>query len=81
VSAPGLPPRMQAALEGPAGLTLALVSGALLSLAFAPAGAWPLSILCPAVLMALWQGATPRRAARLGLAFGVGNKSAGNKIL
>jgi apolipoprotein N-acyltransferase len=77
VSVPGLPPRVQAALAGPAGLVLALAAGALLSLAFAPVGAWPLSILCPALLMVLWQGATPRRAAQLGLAFGIGTYGAG----
>jgi apolipoprotein N-acyltransferase len=77
VSVPGLPPRVQAALAGPAGLALALLAGVLLSLSFAPVGAWPLSILCPALLMALWQGATPRRAAWLGSAFGVGTYGAG----
>lgn len=70
-------PRWHAALEGRSGLVLALALGALLPLAFAPYGAWPLSILCPAGLMALWQGSAPRRAALLGLAFGVGTYAAG----
>jgi apolipoprotein N-acyltransferase len=71
------PARAQAALAGNGSLLLALLAGALLSLAFAPFGAWPLTILCPAVLMALWQHATPRRAAALGLAFGAGTYAAG----
>lgn len=56
---------------------IALASGALLSLAFAPAALWPLAILCPAVLMWLWQGKAPRRAAALGFWFGVGTFAAG----
>jgi apolipoprotein N-acyltransferase len=77
VTLAALPPRMQAALAGPVGLVLALAAGALLPLAFAPYEAWPLTILCPAALMALWQGAPPRRAALLGLAFGTGTYAAG----
>jgi apolipoprotein N-acyltransferase len=60
-----------------AGWLLALGCGALLPLAFAPFGWWPLAILCPAVLMVLWSGATPRRAALLGLWFGAGTFAAG----
>jgi apolipoprotein N-acyltransferase len=56
---------------------LALLVGALLPLAFAPFGYWPLAILCPAVLMRLWAGAGARRAALLGFAFGVGTFGAG----
>jgi apolipoprotein N-acyltransferase len=56
---------------------LALAAGALLPLAFAPFGLWPLAIACPALLMALWSGATPRRAALLGFAFGAGTFSTG----
>ena len=52
-------------------------AGALLACAFAPVNAWPLAILCPAVLMALWQGATPRQAARLGFLFNAGTFAAG----
>ncbi|MGB8693639.1 MAG: apolipoprotein N-acyltransferase, partial [Steroidobacteraceae bacterium] len=54
-----------------------LLAGALLTLAFAPFGYWPLAILCPALLMWRWQGATPRQAAALGFWFGVGLFSAG----
>jgi apolipoprotein N-acyltransferase len=50
-------------------LALALSSGALLATAFAPLSFWPLAILCPAVLMWLWQDAPPREAARLGFWF------------
>jgi apolipoprotein N-acyltransferase len=55
----------------------ALLAGALLSLAFAPVGFWPLAIACPAVLIWLWQGAVPRDAARLGFAFSFGTFAAG----
>ena len=51
---------------------LALVAGALLPLAFAPFGYWPLAILLPAVLLWSWDGATPRRAAGRGGLFGLG---------
>ena len=50
----------------------ALACGALLACAFAPLGLWPLGFLCPAVLMALWRGATPRAAAQLGFCFSAG---------
>ena len=53
-------------------LLAALAAGALLPLAFAPFGCWPLAILSPALLMWLWTGAAPRRAALLGFCFGVG---------
>lgn len=56
---------------------LATGVGALLTLAFAPFDLWPLAILCPAVMMRLWQGATPRRAAALGFCFGAGLFGAG----
>jgi len=58
-------------------LAVALLAGALLSLAFAPVGFWPLAIASPAVLLWLWQGATPRVAARLGFAFSFGTFAAG----
>ncbi|HYQ92349.1 MAG TPA: apolipoprotein N-acyltransferase, partial [Candidatus Competibacteraceae bacterium] len=51
---------------------VALASGALLALAFAPFNLWPLAILLPALLLWLWQGATPWRAAWRGLLFGLG---------
>ncbi len=46
-------------------------------MAFAPVGVWPLAVASPAVLIWLWQGATPRLAARLGFAFSVGTFAAG----
>jgi apolipoprotein N-acyltransferase len=58
-------------------LLAAGVVGALLALAFAPYGIWPLAVLCPAVLMALWQGATPRHATWLGFVFGFGTFAVG----
>jgi apolipoprotein N-acyltransferase len=51
---------------------LAAAAGALLVCAFAPWSVWPLAILCPAVLMGLWQGARAREAALLGFAFNLG---------
>lgn len=59
------------------GSAVALVVGAALSLAFAPFGWWPLAILCPALLMFLWDGATPRRAAVLGFWFNFGTFAVG----
>jgi len=56
---------------------LALAAGAVLPLAFAPYEVWPFGALCPAVLMWLWQGATPREAARLGLLFNAGTFGVG----
>lgn len=58
-------------------LLVALLAGALLTFAFAPFGAWPLAILCPAVLMFLWDKTTPGRAAALGFCFGAGTFGAG----
>jgi apolipoprotein N-acyltransferase len=51
---------------------LALAAGALLACAFAPLNVWPLAVLCPAVLMWLWDGGEPRRAAWNGFYFGAG---------
>jgi len=51
---------------------VALAAGAACSLAFAPAELFPLAVACPAVLFFLWEGAAPRRAALLGLAYGAG---------
>ena len=56
---------------------LSLLAGSALSLAFAPLDYWPLAILCPASLIWLWQGASPRVAARLGFAFSFGTFAAG----
>jgi len=55
----------------------ALVAGALLACAFAPLQWWPLAIVCPAVLMWLWEGAKPREAALLGFCFNAGTFAAG----
>ena len=56
---------------------LALPAGALLALAFAPVGAWPLALLCPAVLMLMWDDASPRSAAWRGWLFTAGTFLAG----
>src|SRR5262249_20364150 len=50
-------------------LVLALAARAALALVFAPVTLWRLGFLCPAVLMWLWQDASPREAARLGFWF------------
>lgn len=65
------------AYAGNVPLLAALGSGALLACAFAPLQWWPLAILCPAALMGLWQGRTPRTAARLGFWFNAGTFAAG----
>ncbi len=49
----------------------------LLAFAFAPFGAWPLAIACPAALIWLWQGQSPRGCARRGFAFSFGTFAAG----
>jgi len=51
---------------------IALAAGAVCSLAFAPTELLPLALVCPAILFLLWEVATPRRAAVIGLAFGAG---------
>jgi len=56
---------------------IAAAAGAALAAAFAPLGVWPLAVLCPALLMWLWEGATPREAARLGFMFNAGTFAAG----
>src|SRR5215469_965466 len=56
---------------------LALVAGAALAAAFAPLSLWPLALLAPALLMWLWQRATPREAARLGFWFSFATFAAG----
>jgi apolipoprotein N-acyltransferase len=55
----------------------AAAAGAALALAFAPFDVWPLAILSPAILIALWDGATPRRAATLGFWFSAATFVAG----
>ena len=59
------------------GSATALIAGMLLALSFAPHGWWPMAILMPAVLIWLWDGATPRRAAVLGFWFNAGTFSVG----
>jgi apolipoprotein N-acyltransferase len=56
---------------------LALVAGAALTASFAPLNFWPLAVLCPAVLMWLWQDAPAREAARLGFCFNAATFAAG----
>jgi apolipoprotein N-acyltransferase len=56
---------------------LAFGAGALLACAFAPFEWWPLAILCPAVLMSLWEEAEPREAAWTGFWFSFGTFLAG----
>lgn len=56
---------------------LALPVGASVSLAFAPFGWWPVAIIATAYLFALWQDATPARAARSGFLFTAGTFLAG----
>jgi len=56
---------------------IAAAAGALVACSFAPIDWWPLAVLCPAVLMWLWQGTTPREAAWLGFWFNAGTFAAG----
>jgi apolipoprotein N-acyltransferase len=56
---------------------VSLAAGALLACAFAPLQWWPLAIVCPAVLMWLWEDAEPREAAWLGFCFNAGTFAAG----
>jgi len=53
-------------------LAASFAVGALLNLAFAPFGLWPLAILCPALLFALIRGVPAKRAAWTGAAFAAG---------
>ncbi|MDR2212025.1 MAG: apolipoprotein N-acyltransferase [Pseudomonadales bacterium] len=53
-------------------LAQALIAGAVLPLAFSPLDLWPLQLLSVAWLYALLQTSAPRRAAELGLAYGLG---------
>lgn len=56
---------------------LAVLAGALLTAAFAPFNQFYLAILAPGLLLWLWRGQTPRRAARRGLLFGLGHFGSG----
>ena len=58
-------------------LALAAAAGVALSAAFAPVNLWPLALLSPALLMALWQGAPLRHAAALGFWFNAGTFTSG----
>jgi apolipoprotein N-acyltransferase len=49
----------------------AALSGLFFPLAFAPHGWFPLAVLSPALLFLLWRGATPARAFRTGLLYGM----------
>lgn len=51
---------------------IALLAGAGLPLAFAPLSLFPLAVMLPAVLFWLWLDASPKQAAKLGFAFGLG---------
>ncbi len=59
------------------GNLLALMTGAVLTLAFAPLQWFPLAIIAPAVLFQLWQTVTPGRAFFRGWLFGLGFFGAG----
>jgi apolipoprotein N-acyltransferase len=62
---------------GPSPFFLPLAAGVATVLAFEPAGAFPLALLTFAVLVHLWQDATPRRAFVSGYGFGLGMFGAG----
>lgn len=51
---------------------VAVLSGAVLPMAFAPLGVFPLAVLIPAILFWCWHDTTPRLAARRGYLFGLG---------
>ena len=59
------------------GSWLAVPVGAALALAFAPVGAFPLAVACPAVLFLLWHETAPRAAAWRGFLFTGGTFLAG----
>ena len=54
------------------GNLIALIAGALLTLAFAPFNIFPLAILSPAVLLCTWLKVTPKKAFLRGWLFGLG---------
>lgn len=53
------------------------IAGALLPLAFAPLGFYPIAVIAPAVLFYFWLDATPKQAALRGLVFGLGQFGVG----
>ncbi|MDN5865231.1 MAG: apolipoprotein N-acyltransferase [Gammaproteobacteria bacterium] len=67
----------RSALQGWPGDLAALGVGAVSVLAFAPFDVWPLAIVCPALLFALWCGCSARRAAWRGFLYGAGEFLAG----
>ncbi|MBE9561557.1 MAG: apolipoprotein N-acyltransferase [Proteobacteria bacterium] len=54
------------------GDVLALISGSILPLAFAPYSIFPIAILSLVILFLLWQNVTPKRAGWRGFLFGIG---------
>ncbi|HSW69675.1 MAG TPA: apolipoprotein N-acyltransferase [Gammaproteobacteria bacterium] len=56
---------------------LAIAAGILLTFAFAPLRLYPLAVILPAILYALWQNVTPARAFLRGWLFGLGFFGAG----
>lgn len=63
--------------EGIKGDVIALVAGALLTLAYAPFHFYPLALLAPVLLLRSWNKTTPWRAARRGFLFGLGHFGTG----
>lgn len=63
---------MAAVLDRLGPRAVAFVAGAVLPLAYAPFGLFPLAVLAPAVLFWLWLDTPPREAAWRGFWFGVG---------
>jgi apolipoprotein N-acyltransferase len=64
--------RLRARTRLPAALTISLTSGISISLAFPPAGAWPVALVALMPLLWLLDEVRPRRGFALGLAFGLG---------
>lgn len=64
-------------LQGWPSLVLCLLAGATLPIAFAPVGFFPLAIVAPAILLAFWLQASPRRALLQGLLFGIASYGVG----
>ncbi|MEN8168779.1 MAG: apolipoprotein N-acyltransferase [Pseudomonadota bacterium] len=58
-------------------LLFSFFAGALLPLAFAPFGFYPLAVLSPALLFYLWLDVTPKQAAWRGFVFGLGQFGVG----
>lgn len=56
---------------------MAIVAGGASVLAFAPFHLWPLALVCPALLVALWSGGDARSAARRGFLYGAAEFLAG----